>query len=170
MHQKIISSSQLRAFAARLRSRNVNRRREGARIVFTNGVFDILHAGHVDYLTRAKKLGDFLIVGLNSDASVKMNKGDFRPIIPYKYRAELLAALEVVDYVVPLTRKTPDDLIKLINPDVLVKGSEYRERDIVGADFVRQHGGKVVRMKMVKGLSTSDIISRIVRNSKSAKS
>jgi len=131
------------------------------RIVFTNGVFDILHAGHVDYLTRARKLGDLLIVGLNTDASVKVNKGDLRPIVPYKYRAKMLAALTVVDYIVPLERKTPDKLIPLINPHVLVKGADYKVSEIVGADYVLEHGGKVVRMKLVKGLSTSEIIRRI---------
>ncbi len=151
---KIISKSAVPELAKRLH----NGRK---RIVFTNGVFDILHAGHVDYLTRARKLGDLLIVGLNTDASVKVNKGDLRPIVPYKYRAKMLAALTVVDYIVPLERKTPDKLIPLINPDILVKGADYKVSEIVGADYVLEHGGKVVRMKLVKGLSTSEIIRRI---------
>lgn len=151
---KIISKSAVPELAKRLH----NGRK---RIVFTNGVFDILHAGHVDYLTRARKLGDLVIVGLNTDASVKVNKGDLRPIVPYKYRAKMLAALTVVDYIVPLERKTPDKLIPLINPDILVKGADYKVSEIVGADFVLEHGGKVVRMKLVKGLSTSEIIRRI---------
>ena len=154
MRAKIISKSRLRAFAIQLH-------RSRRKVVFTNGVFDILHAGHVDYLTRAKRLGDILVIGLNADSSVKVNKGDRRPIIPYKYRAQLLAALEMVDYVIPLERRTPDKLIELIVPDVLVKGAEYQIKDIVGADFVLKHGGRVVRMKMVKGLSTSDIVERI---------
>ncbi len=151
---KIITKSQIPALVARLHKGR-------QRIVFTNGVFDILHAGHVDYLTRARKLGDLLIVGLNTDASVKINKGDLRPLIPYKYRAKVLAALTVVDYIVPLERKTPDKLIPLINPRVLVKGADYKISEIVGADYVLAHGGKVVRMKLVKGLSTSEIIRRI---------
>jgi rfaE bifunctional protein nucleotidyltransferase chain/domain len=154
MRAKIIARAQLESFAVRVH-------RSGKRIVFSNGVFDILHAGHVDYLTRARKLGDILVVGLNTDASVKVNKGDLRPIVPYRYRAQLLAALEMIDYVVPLERKTPDRLIELIKPDVLVKGAEYRIADIVGADFVLRNGGKVVRMKMLKGLSTSAIIDKI---------
>ncbi len=151
---KIITKRQIPTLVARLR-------RERKRIVFTNGVFDIMHAGHVDYLTRARRLGDLLIVGLNTDASVKINKGDQRPIVPYKYRAKVLAALAVVDYIVPLERRTPDKLIPLINPNVLVKGADYKITEIVGADFVRANGGKVVRMKLVKGLSTSEIIRRI---------
>ncbi len=153
---KIIPKSKLAAFARKLQ-------RSGKKIVFTNGVFDILHAGHVDYLQKARRLGDVLIIGLNTDSSVKVNKGDQRPIIPYAQRARLLAALSVVDYVVPLDRKTPDRLIEIICPQVLVKGAQYRLREIVGADFVRARGGKVVRMSMVKGLSTSEIIRRIKR-------
>ncbi len=153
---KIITKRQIPALVARLRQGR-------KRIVFTNGVFDIMHAGHVDYLSRARKLGDLLIIGLNTDASVKVNKGDLRPIIPYKYRAKVLAALEVVDYIVPLERKTPDKLIPLINPHVLVKGADYKISEIVGADHVLAHGGRVVRMKLVKGLSTSEIIRRIKR-------
>ncbi len=151
---KIIKKNQITTLVARLH-------RSGRKIVFTNGVFDILHAGHVDYLSRARKLGDLLVIGLNTDASVKVNKGDQRPIIPYKYRAQMLAALAVVDYIVPLERKTPDKLIPLIDPHVLVKGADYKISEIVGADHVLSHGGKVVRMKMVKGLSTTDIIRRI---------
>ncbi len=130
--------------------------------MFTNGVFDILHAGHVDYLTRARKLGDVLVVGLNTDASVRVNKGELRPIIPYKYRAQMLAALSAVDFVVPLDRETPDRLIPLVNPQVLVKGSQYGLSEIVGAAHVIEKGGKVVRMRMVKGLSTSEIIRRVM--------
>lgn len=152
--KKIIAKSQISALATRLH-------RSGKRIVFTNGVFDILHAGHVDYLTKARKLGDVLVLGLNTDSSVKINKGDKRPIVNYRDRAKLLAALTVVDYIVPLERRTPDRLIPMINPDILVKGAEYKISQIVGADHVLSHGGRVVRMKMVKGLSTSEIIRRI---------
>lgn len=154
MNSKLIAKSQLVKFARRLH-------RTGKRIVFTNGVFDILHAGHVDYLERAKRHGDVLVIGLNTDASVKVNKGDHRPIIPYKDRAKLLAALSVVDYIVPLERKTPDRLIETICPHVLVKGAQYKLGEIVGADFVRAHGGKVVRMRMVPGMSTTAIIRKV---------
>ncbi len=154
MNSKLIAKSQLVKFARRLH-------RTGKRIVFTNGVFDILHAGHVDYLERAKRHGDVLVIGLNTDASVRINKGDHRPIIPYKDRAKLLAALSVVDYIVPLERKTPDRLIETICPHVLVKGAQYKLGEIVGADFVRAHGGKIVRMRMVPGLSTTAIIKKV---------
>ncbi len=151
---KIIARGRLKEFAHKLsRSRR--------KVVFTNGVFDLLHAGHVDYLEKAARLGDLLIVGLNTDASVKSNKGDKRPIIAYRHRARLLAALECVDFVVPLTEQTPAQLITLIKPDVLVKGADYALHEIVGADFVRKHGGRVVRMKLVPGLSSSEIIKRI---------
>ena len=99
--------------------------------------------------------------GLNTDASVKQNKGDLRPIIPYNYRAKMLVALRAVDYVVPLDDKTPAKLIELISPDVLVKGADYKLEDIVGAQFVLAHGGAVVRMKLLKGLSTSGVLERI---------
>jgi rfaE bifunctional protein nucleotidyltransferase chain/domain len=154
MQNEIIPKSHLLAFARRLRATK-------KKIVFTNGVFDILHAGHVDYLTRARKLGEVLVVGLNTDASVKQNKGDLRPIIPYKYRAPMLIALRAVDYVVPLDDKTPAKLIEMIAPDVLVKGADYKLEEIVGADFVLAHGGTVVRMKLLKGLSTSSVLERI---------
>jgi rfaE bifunctional protein nucleotidyltransferase chain/domain len=152
--KKIVPKKQIKELAVRLH-------RSGKRIVFTNGVFDILHAGHVDYLTRARRLGDVLVVGLNTDASVRVNKGDKRPIIPYRFRAKLLAALEVVDYIVPLDRETPDKLIPMIKPQILVKGADYKISEIVGADHVLANGGKVVRMKMVRGLSTTTIIRRI---------
>ncbi|MGB5107543.1 MAG: D-glycero-beta-D-manno-heptose 1-phosphate adenylyltransferase [Candidatus Zixiibacteriota bacterium] len=152
--KKIIAKSQIKALASRLH-------KAGKKIVFTNGVFDILHAGHVDYLTKARKLGDVLVLGLNTDSSVRVNKGDKRPIVAYRNRAKLLAGLEVVDYIVPLDRRTPDRLISMLNPHVLVKGAEYKISEIVGADHVLANGGKVVRMKMVKGLSTSEIIRRI---------
>lgn len=156
MQNEIIPKSHIKSFARRLRA-------TGKKIVFTNGVFDILHAGHVDYLTRARKLGDVLIVGLNTDLSVKQNKGDRRPVIPYKYRAKMLVGLRAVDYVVPLEEKTPARLIETIAPDVLVKGADYKLSEIVGADFVLAHGGTVVRMKLVKGLSTSWVLDRIRR-------
>lgn len=152
--KKIIPGTRLSAF-----TRNLHR--SSRKVVFTNGVFDIIHAGHVSYLERARKLGDILIVGLNTDASVRLNKGKGRPLVPYRHRATVLAALEAVDYVVPLERKTPDKLIELIKPDILVKGADYKLSEIVGAGFVRSYGGKVVRMKLTGGLSTSGLIARL---------
>jgi rfaE bifunctional protein nucleotidyltransferase chain/domain len=151
---KIISSSKLRTFARRLR-------RTGKKVIFTNGVFDIVHAGHVSYLARAKSLGDILVVGLNTDASTRLNKGRNRPLVPYRHRATVLAGLEAVDYVVPLARKTPDKLIELIHPDILVKGADYKISEIVGAEFVHSYGGRVVRMKLTGGLSTSELARKI---------
>ncbi|MCK4856624.1 MAG: D-glycero-beta-D-manno-heptose 1-phosphate adenylyltransferase [candidate division Zixibacteria bacterium] len=150
----MIAKSRLKTFAAGLR-------RSRKRVVFTNGVFDLIHAGHVTYLTKAKALGDLLIVGLNTDASARINKGRGRPLVTYKYRAQVLAALEAVDFVVPLERETPDKLIELIRPHVLVKGADYKLSEIVGADFVKSYGGKVVRIKLVGGLSTSRLIEAI---------
>lgn len=154
LKQKIIPKTRLKAFAAKLR-------RSRKKIVFTNGVFDLMHAGHAVYLAKARALGDILVLGLNTDASVRVNKGPKRPIVEYRHRALLLAALESVDYIVPLERKTPDKLIELIHPDVLVKGADYKVSEIVGADFVKSYGGKVVRMPMLGGLSTSEIIRKM---------
>lgn len=133
----------------------------GNTIVFTNGVFDILHYGHVDYLTKAKRLGDILIVGLNTDASVRKFKGKNRPIQSEKDRARILDALKPVDYVVLFSEETPERLIRKIRPDVLVKGTDYRLNEIVGAEFVRMYGGKVKRIALQKGRSTSGIIKHL---------
>lgn len=131
------------------------------RVVFTNGVFDILHPGHVRYLQQARALGDLLIVGLNSDASVQRNKGPERPINTEDERAELLAALECVDAVTIFDEDTPADIIKAIQPDILVKGADWAEDSIVGRDTVESRGGQVVRVAIEPGYSTTDIIRRI---------
>jgi rfaE bifunctional protein nucleotidyltransferase chain/domain len=128
------------------------------KIVFTNGVFDILHYGHIDYLTKAKKLGDILIVGLNTDSSVKKFKSKDRPIQNEKDRARILAALKPVDYVILFSEETPECLVKLIRPAILVKGADYKISEIVGADFVKSYGGTVKRIKLVQGRSTTGII------------
>lgn len=141
-------------------------RKKGKKVVFTNGCFDILHAGHVRYLKRAKSLGDILVVGLNSDASVKKIKGAARPIVPQEERAEVLAALGSVDYVVIFDEPTPLRLIKEIKPDILVKGADWPAKEIVGADVVKAEGGRVSRIKLLKGRSTTNIINRILRLSK----
>lgn len=135
-------------------------KRQGKTIVFTNGVFDILHRGHVEYLARAKRCGDVLIVGLNSDASVRRLKGRNRPIQSQADRAAILLALEAVDYVVVFSEDTPDKLIEAVRPDVLVKGADYKLDEIAGAEFVRSYGGNVKRMRLTPGRSTSSILKR----------
>jgi D-beta-D-heptose 7-phosphate kinase/D-beta-D-heptose 1-phosphate adenosyltransferase len=142
------------ALAARLRD-------QGHRIVFTNGVFDILHPGHLRYLQHARSLGDALIVGLNADASVRRNKGAERPINPQEERAEILEALECVDAVVLFEEDTPDRIIKAIQPDILVKGADWGEHAIVGRDTVEARGGRVVRVSIEQGFSTTEIIRKI---------
>jgi len=136
-------------------------KREGKRIVFTNGCFDILHAGHVDYLQKAKALGDVLIVGLNSDASVRRLKGKERPVNPQEERKKVLEALKPVDLVVVFEEDTPERLIREIKPDVLVKGGDWSIDKIVGADFVKSYGGEVKTIQFVHNTSTTDIINRI---------
>ncbi len=138
-------------------------RRQGKRVVFTNGVFDILHRGHVAYLTRAKALGDVLIVGLNSDTSARRLKGPPRPYQKQRDRAVILLALEAVDYVVIFSQDTPEDLIRMVRPDVLVKGADYRISEIVGAEFVKSYGGKVARIRLTSGRSTTGIIRRMMQ-------
>lgn len=141
----------------------INRlKKAGKKIVFTNGCFDILHAGHVRYLVAAKNEGDILVLGLNSDKSVKSIKGDKRPIVPQMLRAEVLAGLLCIDYITFFDEPDPLNLIKDVLPDVLVKGDDWAEENIIGADFVKANGGKVVRVAMVPGISTSSIIKRIL--------
>ncbi|MBI5234327.1 MAG: D-glycero-beta-D-manno-heptose 1-phosphate adenylyltransferase [Deltaproteobacteria bacterium] len=137
-------------------------RRRGRKIVFTNGCFDIIHAGHVRYLSKAKTLGDLLVVGLNSDSSVMTIKGKGRPIVPEEERAEVLSALQAVDYVIPFDEPTPIRLIEAIKPDVLVKGADWKTKDIVGADIVKKAGGRVARIRLVEGRSTTNIIKKIM--------
>lgn len=138
---------------------------EGRRVVFTNGVFDILHRGHVEYLAKARALGDLLVVGLNSDASVKRIKGPQRPLNPQEDRAAVLAALACVDAVVIFDEDTPLRLIEHLVPDVLVKGADWKVEEIVGADVVLRNGGRVENIALVPGRSTTEIIKRIKDNS-----
>lgn len=137
-----------------------SRRRLGQRIVFTNGVFDLLHPGHVRYLQAARREGDALVVGINSDRSVRTNKGPSRPIMPEHERAEVLEALTCVDAVVVFDEETPAVIIEALKPDVLVKGADWAADAIVGRDTVEARGGKVVRMPIESGWSTSAIIER----------
>jgi D-beta-D-heptose 7-phosphate kinase/D-beta-D-heptose 1-phosphate adenosyltransferase len=134
---------------------------EGFDVVFTNGCFDMLHRGHIEILEKASSLGDYLIVGLNSDASVKRLKGPSRPVMGEQDRAYLLAALSMVDMVIIFEEDTPQQLIEAIVPDVLVKGGDYTLEQIVGADTVKDHGGKVEIIKLLDGFSTSKIIEKI---------
>ena len=141
-------------------------RKHGQKIVFTNGVFDILHKGHVRYLEKAKEHGDILVVGVNDDNSVKkLNKGKGRPINSSIDRMEILSALSSTDWVLPFSDETPERIIKLIKPDFLIKGGDYKESEIVGYDFVKEYGGIVKTIDFEKGYSTSSTIKKIIKNS-----
>ncbi len=135
----------------------------GGTVVFTNGVFDLLHPGHVRYLRQARALGDALVVGLNSDRSVKAIKGETRPITPQHERAELLLALDCVDAAVVFDEETPLALVSRVQPDVLVKGADWGPNDIVGRDVVEARGGRVVRIDIAPGYSTTELINRVRR-------
>ena len=134
---------------------------ERKKIVFTNGCFDLLHVGHIRYLAQAKKLGDFLIIGLNSDSSVKELKGEDRPINSFEDRANLLSAIESVDSVIMFREQTPENLIKDIVPDILVKGGDYNIEDIVGYQTVMQNGGQVKTLSFYDGYSSTNYINKI---------
>ena len=137
-------------------------RAEGRVVVFTNGCFDIIHRGHTQYLAEAKALGDILVVGVNSDRSVRILKGETRPVVPEDDRAHVVAALSSVDLVCLFDEDTPLELITAIVPDILVKGAGYERDTIVGADFVEGHGGKVAAVEELRGRSTRGIIARIL--------
>jgi D-beta-D-heptose 7-phosphate kinase/D-beta-D-heptose 1-phosphate adenosyltransferase len=138
-------------------------RREGKTVVFTNGTFDILHRGHVEYLAAARREGDVLVVGLNTDASIRRIKGRGRPINALKDRAGVLAALRSVDYICAFGEDTPSHLIDLLIPDVLVKGADWSKNNIVGAEVVERHGGKVQRIQLTPGRSTTAMIAKILQ-------
>ena len=142
------------AFAAGIQAR-------GGTVVFTNGVFDLLHPGHVRYLQDARRLGDALIVGVNSDRSVRANKSAERPVTPEAERMEILLALECVDAAAIFDDDTPADIIRRVQPDVLVKGSDWGPDNIVGRDTVEARGGRVVRMELSPGYSTTELIRRV---------
>ena len=150
------SLSEIKAIRLKLKASN-------KKVVFTNGVFDLIHSGHVDYLSKAKELGDVLIVGLNSDDSVKRIKGDKRPILKQQERAFILSNLKPVDYVILFNDDTPEKLISEIIPDILVKGADWSVEKIVGKDVVEKNGGKVMNIKFVNDQSTSKIIELIVQ-------
>jgi rfaE bifunctional protein nucleotidyltransferase chain/domain len=139
-------------------------RSQNKKIVFTNGCFDLLHVGHVRYLQEARSLGDALVVGINSDASVKRLKGPTRPIQIENDRAEILAALGCVDFTVIFTEDTPENLIQKVRPDILVKGGDWKISDIVGAPFVQSYGGQVMSLQFINGKSTTKLIEKSQQN------
>lgn len=147
--QKILTVTQFSQFSNDLQN-----------VVFTNGCFDIIHAGHIDYLSKARNLGDVLVVGLNSDESVRRLKGPQRPINDVDARSKVLASLFFVDYIIVFEEDTPLYLIKSVKPDILVKGGDYTRDTVVGADFVESYGGKVVILPFLKGYSTTSILNK----------
>ena len=151
----VIGPDELQATRNRMRS-------EKKKVVFTNGVFDIIHRGHIEYLLKAKELGDVLIVGLNTDTSVRRLKGEKRPLVPQDDRAFILANLIPVNYVCMFAEDTPLELISMIVPDVLVKGADYKIADIVGREVVERAGGKVETIEFVPNRSTSGIIEQVL--------
>ncbi len=154
MENNLVSRAELVKLRAQWRA-------EGKKVVFTNGCFDIIHIGHVKILEAAKKLGDILVIGLNSDSSTQSIKGPKRPVIPEEERAQLLLALKSVDFVTLFDENTPHEIIKALVPDILVKGKDYELKDIVGRETVENNGGKVVRVPLIDGKATTHIIARI---------
>ena len=138
-------------------------REAGKSDVFTNGCFDLLHVGHVRYLTAARNEGDLLVIGLNSDWSVTQIKGNRRPIISQSQRAEVLASLSMVDYVTLFDEPDPLELVRLLKPTIIVKGADWKAGEIIGADYVKSRGGRVIRVPLVEEVSTTEIIERIVK-------
>jgi rfaE bifunctional protein nucleotidyltransferase chain/domain len=146
-----------------LKRRLNSARGSGKRVVFTNGCFDLIHPGHVRYLRAAKRLGDVLVVALNSDDSIRRLKGRGRPLVPARDRCEVVAALEMVDYVAVFSDDTPYQLIKALQPDILVKGGDWQPDQIVGADLVRACGGTVRSLPFARGYSTTSLMKRVQR-------
>jgi len=151
---KIVDFSEIKSLSSQYKGKNKT-------IVFTNGCFDIIHAGHVQYLTHAASLGDILVLGLNSDSSVKQIKGEKRPVIEQEHRSAVVAALSCVDHVVLFDEPDPKNLIEKICPDVLVKGADWPEDQIIGGDFVKKNGGYIERVSFQADISTTKIIERI---------
>ncbi len=154
LNSKIIGIANLERLLARLRFLN-------KKIVFTNGCFDIIHQGHIEYLMKASELGDILVLGLNSDSSVKKIKGKRPPKKGQEARAKILASMFFVSYVVIFEEETPSNLIKIVQPDILVKGGDYKIEDIVGYDIVVKNGGQVLTIPFVDGFSTTSIINKM---------
>ena len=157
MGKKIVERDELKKTVQALKN-------EGKKIVFTNGCFDLLHLGHVQYLEAARAEGDVLVIGVNSDRSVHEIKGPTRPVVPEDERAEVLAALACVDFVTLFDEPDPLETIRALLPDILVKGSDWAEDAIVGKEVVEEHGGRVVRVPLTEGASTTKIIEKILAN------
>jgi D-beta-D-heptose 7-phosphate kinase/D-beta-D-heptose 1-phosphate adenosyltransferase len=162
MESKVKSVGRLKVVLNRLK-------KQGEKIVFTNGCFDILHVGHLRYLKQARKLGDRLVVAVNSDSSVKKLKGNTRPILPQAERVEILSEFPFIDFVVIFNEETPYKIIKTLLPDVLVKGGDWKTGDIVGGDLVKENGGKVAAISYIKGKSTTNIIDRVIKQCEKVK-
>ena len=156
LKEKISNLSTLKKIISRLK-------KAGKKVVFTNGCFDLLHYGHVKYLQDARRKGDILVVAVNSDSSVRKIKGKKRPIVNEKDRLGIIAALQSVDYAVLFKEKTPLKVIKLLKPDILVKGADWDKNNIVGADYVAGTGGRVSTIKLIKGRSTTNLIKKIAK-------
>ncbi len=155
MKEKIVSRNKLLKLL-------VEHRKRGEKVVFTNGCFDIIHAGHVHYLAQSRELGDLLVVGLNTDKSVQILKGPKRPIFPQEDRALVLAALAAVDYVILFDEETPAELINEVQPDILVKGKDYEGKEVVGRETVEGKGGQVILVPLVAGRGTTNVIEKIL--------
>jgi len=156
LNKKIASGNKLKTILAKLKRKNKT-------VVFTNGCFDILHRGHIEYLNKAKSFGDVLVVGCNSDVSVRRIKGRKRPINRQSDRAKVLSMLECVNFISIFNEDTPLNLIEYVKPDILVKGADWKKKDVVGGDFVESYGGKVKTIKYLKGYSTTEILKKIKR-------
>jgi len=156
LKSKIKNSRQLKQISSKLR-------KQKKKIVFTNGCFDLLHLGHIKYLEDAKKRGDVLVVAVNSDASVRRIKGEKRPLVNQNDRLKIIAALASVDYVLLFNEDTPLEVIRQIKPHILVKGADWKNKSIIGSDFVKSYGGRVCTIKFIKNHSTTSLIKKIVK-------
>jgi len=156
LYKKIKSHIALKQITSKLKKR-------GKKIAFTNGCFDIIHYGHAKYLEDAKEEADILIVAVNSDSSVKRLKGNKRPLYPLRDRMRIIASLSSVDYVTSFDEDTPAEIIKFLKPDLIIKGADYKIKDIVGSDIVKSYGGKVKRIKYIKGYSVTGLIDKIIK-------
>jgi glycerol-3-phosphate cytidylyltransferase len=163
MNGNSMKESNLRKSESEVLKRIMGLKKQGKTIVFTNGVFDIIHPGHIKLLKKSKSFGDILVVGLNTDKSVKINKGDKRPIFPFEERKKLLLAIEFVDFVIGFNEKTPINLISKIIPDILVKGGDYKPEEIVGREIVEKNGGKLILINLISEYSTSKIIENCLK-------
>jgi len=158
MNKKIVSFTKAKKILKELKI-------QGKKIVFTNGCFDLIHAGHVKYLNKAKKFGDILVIGLNSDLSIKKIKTENRPIISQNNRALLLSAFEFVDYIIIFNEETPIDLLKSLKPDVHIKGGDYKAINLPEYKIVKKYGGKIKILPFIKGCSSTSIINKILGKS-----